>query len=42
MTDNSYMTDEAWMAMMPKAIKGILAMPYIEWNTQWLVLEIFD
>ena len=42
MTENAYMTDEAWLVMKPKVIKGIHTMPYIECNPQWWLLEIFD
>ena len=42
MTENTYIKNEAWLAMMPKVIKVIQTIPYIEWNPQWLVLQIFD
>ena len=36
------MTYEAWLEMTPKMINDTHKMTYIEWNTQWWVLEIFD
>jgi hypothetical protein len=42
MTENAYMTDEAWDRMTPKVIEGIRALPFIAENPEWFVLEVFD
>ncbi len=42
MTENAFMTDEAWETMAPLATEGIRGMPFIKDNPQWWVLEVFD
>ena len=42
MTENAFMTDEAWERMAPLAVEGIRSMPFIADNPQWWVLEVFD
>ena len=42
MTEKAFMTEEAWLAMSPDIVKGYRAMPFIEWNPQWWVVEILD
>jgi hypothetical protein len=42
MTENAFMTDEAWETMAPLATEGIRSMPFIDDNPQWWVLEVFD
>jgi hypothetical protein len=42
MTENAYMTDEAWDEIAPMAAKGIREMPVIRANPDWWVLEVFD
>ena len=42
MTEKAFMTEEAWLAMSPNIVRGMRAMPFIEWNPQWWVVEIFD
>ena len=42
MTENDFMTEEAWLEFTPKLIEGYRAMPFICDNPQWHVIEIFD
>jgi hypothetical protein len=42
MTENAFMTDEAWETMASLATEGIRSMPFIEDNPQWWALEVFD
>lgn len=42
MTENAFMTLDAWLAMTPRLIKGYRSLPFIEWNPQWWVVEILD
>ena len=41
MTENAFMTEEAWMELTPKLIERYQAMPFIRNNPQWHVIEIF-
>jgi hypothetical protein len=42
MTENAYMTEEAWEGMAPSIVKGYRALPVVKDNPQWLMIEIFD
>lgn len=42
MTENAFMTLDAWLALTPRLIKGYRSLPFIEWNPQWWVVEILD
>ncbi|KAL7528028.1 LOW QUALITY PROTEIN: hypothetical protein ACHAXR_004391, partial [Thalassiosira sp. AJA248-18] len=42
MTENAFMTEEAWLSMTPKLVEGYRNLPYIKENPQWWCLEIFD
>lgn len=42
MTPTAFMTEEAWKRMTPSLVKGLRAMPIVEANPQWWMLEIFD
>ena len=42
MTERAFMTEDAWLKMTPDIIRGYRSMPFIEWNPQWWVVEIFD
>ncbi len=42
MTENAYMTNDAWEEMAPNIVKGIRQMPVVRDNPQWWVLEVFD
>ena len=41
MTDNAFMTEEAWLKLTPNIIEGYRAMPFICDNPQWHVIDIF-
>ena len=42
MTENAYMTEEAWEGMAPSIVKGYRALPVVKDNPQWWMIEIFD
>ena len=42
MTENAYMTDEAWVELTPHLIRGYRAMQYVCDNPDWWMLEIVD
>jgi len=42
MTNNAFMTEDAWEPMAPKIVHGYQSMPSIIDNPQWWMLEIFD
>ena len=43
MTENAFMTDDAWEAMTPNVIDGLRSInDYVKANPQWWMLEIFD
>ena len=42
MTENAYMTEEAWEEMTPSIVKGYRALPVVKDNPQWWMIEIFD
>ena len=42
MTENAFMTDDAWKQMSPLVSSGIRGMPVVRDNPQWWVLEVFD
>ena len=42
MTDNAYMTDEAWLKASHAIVKGYRHLPYVKENKEWWVLELLD
>ena len=41
MTENAFMTEEAWLTLTPNLIEGYREMPFIRNNTQCYIIEIF-
>ncbi len=42
MTENAYMTDDAWLEASKAIVKGYHSLPYIAENKEWLMLELLD
>ena len=42
MTENSYMTDVAWLECSKAIVKGYRAMPYVKENPDWSMVELLD
>lgn len=42
MTENAYMTDEAWLQLSKKIVEGYRLLPYIKENPMWHVCELLD
>lgn len=42
MTENAYMTDDAWLKVSMALVKGYRLLPYIKENPHWYVAELFD
>ena len=42
MTENAYMTDEAWLKAAKAIVRGYRELPYVKENAHWLVLELLD
>jgi hypothetical protein len=42
MTENAYMTDEAWLEVSQSIVKGCRSMPYVADNPKWLMLGLLD
>ncbi len=42
MTENAYMTDEAWAEALHSIVKGYHSMPYVADNPNWSMLELRD
>lgn len=42
MTENAYMTDEAWLEASKAIVRGYRSLPYIAENKDWVMLELMD
>mmetsp|Transcript_38277 Transcript_38277/g.92337 ORF Transcript_38277/g.92337 Transcript_38277/m.92337 type:complete len:112 (-) Transcript_38277:1235-1570(-) len=42
MTENAFMTDEAWYDISKSVVPGYRQLPVIKDNPQWSALEVFD
>ena len=42
MTENAYMTDEAWLQASEAIVRGYRSLPYIAENKDWVMLELLD
>jgi hypothetical protein len=42
MTENAYMTEDAWEEMTPSLVKGYQDMPVVRDNPQWWMIEMSD
>jgi hypothetical protein len=42
MTENAYMTDDAWLQVPKEIVKGYCLLPYIKENPQWYVYKLLD
>ena len=42
MTDNSYITDKAWVEVTAALLKGYCELPYAKDNPYWLMYEPID
>jgi len=42
MTENAYMTDEAWLEVSKAIVKGYRSLPYVKENPDWYMLELLD
>ena len=42
MTENAYMTEEAWQEMSPNLVRGYRDLPVVRDNPQWWMVEIVD
>ena len=42
MTEKAFLTEKAWLRMTPNLIEGYRSLPYIQYNPQWYVMDIFD
>ena len=42
MTDNAFMTDEAWLEASKAIVKGYRSLPYVKENPDWRMLELLD
>ena len=42
MTENAYMTDEAWLQVSQAIVKGYRNLPYVKDNPDWYMLELLD
>jgi len=42
MTENAYMTDEAWLKASEAIVRGYRSLPYVKENEEWLMVELLD
>eukprot|EP00957_Ditylum_brightwellii_P008027 609012-Ditylum_brightwellii.AAC.1 len=42
MTENAYMTNEAWLKVSKAIVKGYHSLPYVKENPDWYMLELLD
>jgi hypothetical protein len=42
MTENAYMTDDAWAGVSKSIVKGYHSMPFVADNSDWSMVELLD
>ena len=42
MTENVYMTDDAWMESLTAIVKGYCKLPFVKENPDWFAAELLD